>query len=160
MVNEGNQKKLIDGNDIQDLTVVNMFNNEDGIYFISDKKGFFQIKNDKIVSTLKNSFPKLNNSLIYSAVKTESENYVLGSVMDGILIFDKKGNLVFNYTSRQGLANNTVLSTFVDNEDNLWTGLDNGMRTCNTTHQFGFIKIVMDHWVPYTLPHCMMVSCI
>ena len=127
MVSEGNQKKLIDGNDIQDLTVVNIFNNEDGIYFISDKKGFYQIKNDKIVPTLKNSFPKLNNSLIYSAVKTKSENYVLGSVMDGILIFDKKGNLVFNYTSRQGLANNTVLSTFVDNEDNLWTGLDNGI---------------------------------
>ncbi len=127
MVSEGNQKKIIDGNDIQDLTVVNIFNNEDGIYFISDKQGFYQIKNDKIVPTLKNSFSKLNNSLIYSAVKTKSENYVLGSVMDGILIFDKKGNLVFNYTSRQGLANNTVLSTFVDNEDNLWTGLDNGI---------------------------------
>ena len=41
MVSEGNQKKLIDGNDIEDLTVINMFNNEDGIYFISDKKGFF-----------------------------------------------------------------------------------------------------------------------
>ena len=127
MVSEGNQKKLIDGNNIRDLTVVNIFNNEDGIYFISDKKGFFQIKNDKIVPTLKNSFPKLNNSLIYSAIKTESENYVLGSVMDGILIFDKKGNLIFNYTSRQGLANNTVLSTFVDNEDNVWAGLDNGI---------------------------------
>ena len=127
IVNEGKQNKLIDGNDIEDLTVINMFNNEDGIYFISDKKGFFQIKNYKIVSTLKNSFSKLNNSLIYSAVKTESENYVLGSVMDGILIFDKNGNLIFNYTSRQGLANNTVLSTFVDNEDNLWAGLDNGI---------------------------------
>ena len=127
MVSEGNQKKLIDGNDIQDLTVVNIFNNEDGIYFISDKKGFFQIKNEKIVPTLKNSFHILNNSLIYSAVKTKSENYVLGSVMDGILIFDKKGNLVFNYTSRQGLANHTGLSTFVDNEDNLWAGLDNGI---------------------------------
>ena len=127
MVSEGNQKKLIDGNDIQDLTVVNMFNNEDGIYLISDKKGFFLIKNKKIVPTLKNSLPLLKNTLIYSARKTESENYVLGSVMDGIMIFDKTGNLLFNYTSRQGLANNTVLSTFIDNEDNLWAGLDNGI---------------------------------
>ena len=127
IVSEGKQNKLLDGKDIEDLTIVNIFNNEDGIYFISDKKGFFQIKNNKIVSTLKNSFPQLNNSLIYSAVKTESENYVLGSVMDGILIFDKMGNLIFNYTTRQGLANNTVLSTFIDNEDNLWAGLDNGI---------------------------------
>ena len=43
------------------------------------------------------------------------------------MIFDKKGNLIFNYTSRQGLANNTVLSTFVDYEGNLWVGLDNGI---------------------------------
>ena len=127
IVSEGKQSKLINGKDVQDLTVINIFNNEDGIYFISDKKGFFQIKNNKIVPTLKNSFPHLNNSLIYSAVKTESDNYVLGSVMDGILIFDKAGNLIFNYTIRQGLANNTVLSTFIDNQDNLWAGLDNGI---------------------------------
>jgi ligand-binding sensor domain-containing protein/DNA-binding CsgD family transcriptional regulator len=127
IVSEGKQRKLINGKDIQDLTVVNIFINEDGIYFISDTKGFFHIKNNKIVPTLINSFPQLNNSLIYSAVKTESENYVLGSVMDGILIFDKTGNLIFNYTSRQGLANNTVLSTFIDNQDNLWAGLDNGI---------------------------------
>tara|TARA_B100000900_G_scaffold8598_1_gene7077 strand:- start:8704 stop:11487 length:2784 start_codon:yes stop_codon:yes gene_type:complete len=127
IVSEGKQNKLIDGKDLQDLTVVNMFNSEDGIYFISDKKGFFQINNNKIVPTLKNSLPLLINTLIYSAIKTKSGNYVLGSVMDGILIFDKIGNLIFNYTSRQGLANNTVLSTFIDNEDNLWAGLDNGI---------------------------------
>ena len=127
IVSEGKQSKLINGKDVQGLTVVNIFNNENGIYFISDKKGFFQIKNKKIVPTLKNSFPHLNNSLIYSAVKTESDNYVLGSVMDGILIFDKTGNLIFNYTIKQGLANNTVLSTFIDKQDNLWAGLDNGI---------------------------------
>jgi DNA-binding CsgD family transcriptional regulator len=127
IVSEGKQSKLINGKDVQDLTVVNIFNNEDGIYFISDKKGFFHIKNNKIVPTLNNSFSHLNNSLIYSAVKTESDYYVLGSVMDGILIFDKTGNLIFNYTIRQGLANNTVLSTFIDNQDNLWAGLDNGI---------------------------------
>ena len=127
IVSEGKQSKLINGKDVQGLTVVNIFNNENGIYFISDKKGFFQIKNKKIVPTLKNSFPHLNNSLIYSAVKTGSDNYVLGSVMDGILIFDKTGNLIFNYTIKQGLANNTVLSTFIDKQDNLWAGLDNGI---------------------------------
>jgi len=127
IVTEGKQNKLVDGNDIQDLTVVNIFNNEDGIYFISDKKGFFEIKNNKIVPTIKNSLPNLKNTLIYSARKTESDNYVLGSVMDGILIFDKNGNLLFNYTIMQGLSNNTILSTFLDNEDNLWVGLDDGI---------------------------------
>ena len=67
--------------------MVNIFNNENGIYFISDKKGFSNQK--KKDSSHFKKFIHLNNSLIYSAVKTGSDNYVLGSVMDGILIFDK-----------------------------------------------------------------------
>ena len=44
IVSEGKQSKLINGKDVQGLTVVNIFNNENGIYFISDKKGFFKSK--------------------------------------------------------------------------------------------------------------------
>ena len=127
IVSEGRSNKLIDGNKLDDLNVVNIFNDDEGIYFISDKKGFYRIQNKRIFPSLSNSLPKLQNTLIYSAKKTDSGYYVLGSVMDGILIFDKSGKLLYNYTSEQGLTNNTVLSTYIDNNDNLWVGLDDGI---------------------------------
>lgn len=127
IVSEGKSNKLIDGNKLEDLNVVNIFNDDEGIYFISDKKGFYRIQNKRIFPSLVYSLPKLQNTLIYSAKKTDSGYYVLGSVMDGILIFDKSGMLLYNYTSEQGLTNNTVLSTYIDNNDNLWVGLDDGI---------------------------------
>lgn len=127
IVSEGKSNKMIDGNKLGDLNVVNIFNDDEGIYFISDKKGFYRIKNKRIFPILSYSIPKLQNTLIYSAKKTDSGHYVLGSVMDGVLIFDKSGKLLYNYTSEQGLTNNTVLSTYTDNNDNLWVGLDDGI---------------------------------
>ncbi|MDB4921167.1 triple tyrosine motif-containing protein [Mucilaginibacter sp.] len=50
-----------------------------------------------------------------------------GTILNGIIIIDTAGNVVQHINKSSGLQNNTVLSLFIDNEHNLWTGLDNGI---------------------------------
>lgn len=53
--------------------------------------------------------------------------YAYGTILNGLIIIDEAGNIVQKINKSSGLQNNTVLSLYADNEQNLWTGLDNGI---------------------------------
>lgn len=50
-----------------------------------------------------------------------------GTILNGVIIIDTAGNAVQQINKSNGLQNNTVLSLFIDHEQNLWAGLDNGI---------------------------------
>jgi len=50
-----------------------------------------------------------------------------GTILNGVVIIDTAGNVVQQINKSSGLQNNTVLSLFIDKEQNLWAGLDNGI---------------------------------
>ncbi|TCC88307.1 ligand-binding sensor domain-containing protein [Pedobacter hiemivivus] len=65
---------------------------------------------------------QLNNG-----VQVFSKYYAYGTILNGLIIIDQDGNIVQQINKSSGLQNNTVLSIYADNEQNLWTGLDNGI---------------------------------
>ncbi len=65
---------------------------------------------------------QLNNG-----VKVLDKYYAFGTILNGIVIIDENGNLRQSINKTTGLQNNTVLSLYNDNENNLWVGLDNGI---------------------------------
>ncbi|MBV8388835.1 MAG: transcriptional regulator [Mucilaginibacter sp.] len=50
-----------------------------------------------------------------------------GTILNGVIIIDTIGNIIQQINKSSGLQNNTVLSLYIDNEQNLWAGLDNGI---------------------------------
>lgn len=53
--------------------------------------------------------------------------YAYGTILNGLIIIDENGNVVQRINKSSGLQNNTILSLYADDEQNLWTGLDNGI---------------------------------
>ncbi|KAA8480216.1 YXYXY domain-containing protein [Arcticibacter tournemirensis] len=53
--------------------------------------------------------------------------FAFGTILNGIVILDEAGRIVQQINKSSGLQNNTVLSIYSDNEQNLWAGLDNGI---------------------------------
>ncbi|TZF83156.1 transcriptional regulator [Pedobacter sp. BS3] len=53
--------------------------------------------------------------------------FAFGTILNGIIIIDRQGNVVQRINKESGLQNNTVLSLFTDNGQNIWAGLDNGV---------------------------------
>ena len=100
-------------------------------------------KDSLLVSTLKNGLfvmtkgnisklQSVNNQLfqnerIYAATKINDEWIALATSNGGVFIIDSKGNIVQSFSKTDGLQNNNVLSIFLDNQSNLWLGLDNGV---------------------------------
>jgi len=72
-----------------------------------------------------NSFLKtfqLNNG-----VKILGKYYAYGTILNGLIIIDENGKIVQRINKSSGLQNNTILSLYADDEQNLWAGLDNGI---------------------------------
>jgi DNA-binding CsgD family transcriptional regulator len=52
---------------------------------------------------------------------------VVGTIIDGIVVFDENGSLVRKINTKNGLPNNTVLGIESDEFQNLWLALDDGI---------------------------------
>ena len=64
--------------------------------------------------------------------------YAYGTILNGVIIVDTAGNVIQQINKLSGLQNNTVLSLYVDDEENLWAGLDNGIDRIEINSPFYF----------------------
>jgi len=98
-----------------------------GLLIGTSKNGLFIYdgKNFNPLNTPANAFLKtyqLNNG-----VQLLGKYYAYGTILNGLIIIDENGNIVQKINKSSGLQNNTVLSLYADDEQNLWAGLDNGI---------------------------------
>lgn len=59
--------------------------------------------------------------------KISNKYYAFGTILNGLIIIDQEGNIIQQINKSAGLQNNTILSLYTDKDQNLWTGLDNGI---------------------------------
>jgi len=106
---------------------------------VTQDKGLFIADGKTVVpwTCEANDFLKKNNSL--GGRILAGKFIVLNSVLDGIIICDLKGRIIQHINNRKGLQNNTALSSFVDNNNNLWLGLDNGICFVNENSPFSYL---------------------
>jgi DNA-binding CsgD family transcriptional regulator len=101
-------------------------------------KGLFIYEKDKITSwdTEANNFMIENSCL--GGVAMKNNHIVLNSVRNGIIVCDTSGKIIQYFNRKKGLQNNTVLASFVDINNNLWLGLDNGITFINENSPFSY----------------------
>ncbi|MET4082484.1 ligand-binding sensor domain-containing protein/DNA-binding CsgD family transcriptional regulator [Pedobacter sp. UYP30] len=93
----------------------------------TSKSGLFLYDEKQFVpfTSAANNFLKtfqLNNGTVL-----KDKYFAFGTILNGLIIIDSTGNIVQKINKSSGLQNNTVLSIFADDEQNLWAGLDNGI---------------------------------
>ncbi len=101
--------------------------NNDSALVTTLKNGLFILFNNHItkVSSVKNAL--FESERIYAATTINKEWVALATSNGGVYIIDWKGNVIQSFSKTEGLQNNNVLSIFLDNQSNLWLGLDNGI---------------------------------
>ncbi len=69
----------------------------------------------------------IKNSQLFNVVKISNNYFVFGTIQDGLIISTRGGEVIQHINKNRGLQNNTILSSMLDHEGNLWLGLDNGI---------------------------------
>lgn len=125
---KNNKLTLIPGSDILNSSVLSILPFQKGKYVIgTSKNGLFIYDGTKITpwQNQANNFLKayqLNNGAVIPG-----KYLAYGTILNGVIIIDTAGNVVQHINKSSGLQNNTVLSLYVDTDQNLWAGLDNGI---------------------------------
>lgn len=75
--------------------------------------------------------PEWNDYFIKNKVNRASSSangdLVIGTILDGIIAFNKSGRMLFKLNTQNGLQNNTVLGIAIDKNQNIWQALDRGI---------------------------------
>ncbi|WP_207423299.1 ligand-binding sensor domain-containing protein [Desertivirga brevis] len=71
--------------------------------------------------------PNLRNRQILQAFRDVNGMLIIATNNNGLLVVNKKGSIVYNFTKNTGLQNSTILSIHEDHNKNLWLGLNDGI---------------------------------
>jgi ligand-binding sensor domain-containing protein/DNA-binding CsgD family transcriptional regulator len=68
-----------------------------------------------------------NNQHFSTSTALNDGTYLVGTYINGIYQFDKKGNIIENIGKKEGLQNINIRYLYTDANRNAWLGLDNGI---------------------------------
>lgn len=101
--------------------------NGDTLLITTLKEGLFLLTGDKLI---KKSTPQdkiFYNDRINVGMQINKNVYALGTTSSALLIINKNGGIERQFSYAEGLLNNNIRSIFIDQHQNLWLGLDDGI---------------------------------
>jgi len=120
--------------------IINILDNNKQLIAITESNGFFRLENQewKAISFKEEVLLKKNS--VYSAIQLKDGSFAIGTISNGLMVFDNTFNLNYKINQSSGLANNTVLSLFEDESSNMWLGLDYGINSISSSSPYKIYK--------------------
>ena len=100
---------------------------KDSIVITTLKSGLYLFSASNITKLNLANDALFSNDRVYTATLVNSKWIALATNNNGVYITDLKGNIIQRFSKNEGLQNNNILSIFLDQQSNLWLGLDNGI---------------------------------
>lgn len=114
-----------------DDRIENIISTSKGLKVLTKRNGFFKIENETVTkwSVPADDFLAMNS--VYTSLLLTDGRLALGLVANGLIILDENGKITEQFSTSNGLTNNTILSLFEDRNKNIWLGLDIGINLIN-----------------------------
>ncbi|TCP21737.1 regulatory LuxR family protein [Tenacibaculum skagerrakense] len=137
-IEKGIAKLFSDRKELQDNVVVLAFKKNQELVFLTQNKGFFTNQGKFLLNSNLSNY--LLDKSVYNAAQLRNGFFVIGTISNGIVYCNPSGKIKYTLTQKNGLSNNTVLSTFEDNKGDIWLGLDNGINKIDITSSIRIFK--------------------
>jgi ligand-binding sensor domain-containing protein len=117
-----NDKRIISGN----VTAVLPYNG-DTLLITTLNDGLFLLKGKELINKKTAEDKIFYNDRINGAIQINKDLYAIGTTSSGLLIINRKGVLVRQFSYTEGLYNSNIRNILLDQHQNLWLGLDDGI---------------------------------
>jgi ligand-binding sensor domain-containing protein/DNA-binding CsgD family transcriptional regulator/cbb3-type cytochrome oxidase subunit 3 len=101
--------------------------NKDSSLVTTAKNGVYILNGNQLKSCNINGFGIDNHEHFSGVVVLGDGSFLIGTYANGVYQVNKQGNVIENISKKEGLQNSNVRSMFMDNNHNVWLGLDNGI---------------------------------
>ena len=82
---------------------------------------------------------QINQGLFYNG------SYYVGTITDGVYIFNQEGDILFHLNTQNGLLNNTILGMGFDQDGNLWLNHDKGLSFVSFNYPYIDVTSSISH---------------
>jgi DNA-binding CsgD family transcriptional regulator len=100
---------------------------QDSLFLATINTGFFILSNNRITPFHFAGVNPFRNQRILTAIPVTKDRIAIGTNLNGCYIINKKGEIIQNLSRKEGLQINNILTQFLDKDNNLWLGLDDGI---------------------------------
>ena len=100
---------------------------KDSLLISTLKNGMFLWTGNKYQPYVTQADAELKESQTYYLAAINDNEFAAGTTSHGCIILNKKGEIVQEINHVEGLQNNNILCLFLDKNNNLWAGLNNGI---------------------------------
>ncbi|MEP6676567.1 MAG: triple tyrosine motif-containing protein [Ferruginibacter sp.] len=100
---------------------------KDSLLISTLRNGMYMSCGDSITKRATQVDAELMSNLVYTTVRINKSEFVVGTTSEGCLVLNYEGKVVQKIAHAEGLQNNNVLCVFLDRDNNLWAGLNNGI---------------------------------
>lgn len=125
-------EELIPRSALNDDNVVAVLPYGNGLLLATVMNGLFLYSENKVTPWKTPAGDWLKTTIANRAVMMKDSTYVVGTISNGLIGFDKEGEILWKINRENKLMNNTVLGLFSDSQQNLWVALDNGIAQIQT----------------------------
>jgi ligand-binding sensor domain-containing protein len=100
---------------------------KDSLLLTSVANGLFILKNDTVTRFESSDIKEIAAKDIAGACLLSPDKIALNTSLGGCVIINKEGKFIQGLTIKEGVQTNNVLCIYVDKDQNLWMGLENGI---------------------------------
>lgn len=93
----------------------------------TSNKGLMVYDGDKLSAYNPEYQEYFSKNIINHGCLSADGKIIIGTILDGISVFDTNRQLLYRFNKENGLQNNTVLGVISDNNQNIWIALDKGI---------------------------------
>ncbi len=104
---------------------------KDTLLVATQKSGFYLLHGSVLTKKTTAVDPILFNDLVHNVKKLGPDKYAIGTTQNGVLIIDTTGKLIQHFSTGEGLQSTNIHSLAVDEDENLWLALENGIAFIN-----------------------------
>lgn len=128
----------INDNLLNNTRVVSITGSNGNLFITTQLNGCFIYSNNVLIPWESEMNDLIKQHQLNRFSKLENDNMVFGTIKNGVYITNNLGEVIFHINKENGLANNTVLGQFVDSNQKLWLGLDNGIASIHLNSHLTF----------------------
>ncbi|NVO09627.1 MAG: SpoIIE family protein phosphatase [Bacteroidales bacterium] len=105
-------------------------------YNINALRADTTVQNDSIICKFRTSDDTFfKEGLVYNGISLSNSTFVVNTARKGVVLMDKKGEIFRRINQSSGLQDEAVWGLFLDNQENLWMALNNGISYTSINSQ-------------------------
>ncbi|HTN19008.1 MAG TPA: triple tyrosine motif-containing protein [Pelobium sp.] len=114
--------------DFKSVSITSILNyNSDTLLVSTLKNGLYLLAGESLTKKVDNTQSLFIKNRIYDAISLRDDLFAFATNSAGCYIVNKRGDIVQSFSYKEGLQKNNIRSVFLDKNQNLWLGLDDGI---------------------------------